>query len=109
MNSSSILTNLMFLVATAAMLGIVFLILLAVGHKRNKAFRRATPQERAALFAREPRARDIVLLTDGARVTLTEAVDGGESFLAQTLPDYGKLPEQRTVTRTEIVKIEYYS
>lgn len=53
--------------------------------------------------------RDIVLLSDGRRVKLLEAIDGGESYLAETIADYGKRPEKVTVTKEEIVKIEYYA
>lgn len=109
MMGSDLLSSFFFLLATICMLGIVFAILLAVGHRRNKAFRNATPEERAAIFSREPRVRDIVLLSDGVRVTLTECMDDGASFLSQTVNEYGKRPELRTVTRAEIEKIEYYS
>lgn len=91
---------------TIFVLGIIFFFLWLIGRKKNKEFA-LNPE--AEFSKHQLGERDIVLLADGRRVTITEVVDGGASFLAETLPDYGKRGETLTFRAEEIVKIEYYA
>lgn len=103
--SLDVKTYLNYILITIALLGLIFVLLWLVGYKKNKEFKTLG----AAAFANHKlAAHDIVLLTDGRRVTLTEALDDGVRFHAETLADYGKRPERLTITTEEIVKIEYY-
>ncbi len=98
--------NIQFVLLTLFLMALIFLILWLVSRAGGKAFRK----NKDKLFAEHKMGpRDIVLLSDGSRVKLLEAIDGGESYLAETIADYGKRPEKVTVSKEEIVKIEYYA
>lgn len=98
--------NIQFLILTFLVMGLIFVLLFLLGRKKNKEF---AQNPEAALADHKLGLRDIVLLADGRRVAITEVVDGGASFYAETLPDYGKRAETLTFRQEEIVKIEYYA
>lgn len=105
MNESTV-QNIQFVVLTLFLMALIFLILWLVSRGGGKKFRK----NREEMFLNHRMGpRDIVLLQSGERVRLLEEIDGGESYLAQTLPDYGKRAEKMTVKKEDIVKIEYYA
>ena len=103
--SEDMLIYLNYIIVTMALLALIFLILWLVGRKKNKEFKELG---NAAFENYKLGEHDIVLLKDGRRVTISEAIDDGESFTTKTLPDYGKRTEQINIKKDDIVKIEYY-
>ncbi|WP_312641810.1 hypothetical protein [Hydrogenoanaerobacterium sp.] len=104
--SETIIQNIQFLLITAALLAIIFLLLWLVGRKKNKEF---LENKDEILANHKVGVRDIVLLPDGRRVTITDIIDDGASFTAETLVAFGKKPDKLTLTKDDIIKIEYYA
>ena len=96
-----------FILLTAALLALIFVILYLVGRKKNREFQEHR-EEILSLHKIGP--RDIVLLKDGRRVTITEPIDDGTAFSAETIPDsIFKRADKLTVQADEIEKSEYYA
>ncbi|MEG0271697.1 MAG: hypothetical protein RR639_00580 [Hydrogenoanaerobacterium sp.] len=94
-----------YIIITMALLALIFVILWFVGRKKNIEFKENGGTIPADYTLGE---RDIVLLRDGRRVAISEALDDSTAFAAKTLPDYGRTAENITIKKADIVKIEYY-
>jgi len=97
--------NIEFLIITMALLAIILLILWLVGRKKNIEFKENKDE---ILAKHQLSARDIVLLADGKRVTITDVIDDGAEFTAETLVAFGRRPDKVTFKKDDVVKIEYY-